>query len=452
MNFHTRLIVLSTGVTLASCQMTKKEASVHPNFVIILADDLGYGDLSCYGHPTIKTPCLDQMAREGIRLTSFYVSSSVCTPSRASLLTGRYPLRVGLPDVLLPESESGIPEEEITIGEALKHVGYETMYIGKWHLGDQEKYHPLNHGFDDYYGILYSNDMMPPWVETDKPLSLMHGTREIEHPVIQQTLTERYTEWGKAFIEDKKDAPFLLYLSYAMPHVPIFASDRFLDTSRAGLYGDVIETIDWSVGEILKKIKELGLDDHTLVVFLSDNGPWQNMPDRMFSNDTIKPWHCGSAGHLRGSKGNTCEGGVRVPAIFRWPGVIPGGQVSADLVTAMDLFPTILNAAGTDVPAERKTDGHDVMAFLQGKEVSPTDEYIYYMRSDLEGIRKGKWKYRNVPSASVAGRAVELFDLETDPGEKFNLAGCFPEKAEELKDRMEEQDEKLRREVTLHSD
>ncbi len=444
MNFATYCALASAGFLVVSCKVKKEMEAVPPNFIILLADDLGYGDLGCFGHPTIQTPCLDRMASEGIRLTSFYVSSSVCTPSRASLLTGRYPLRVGLPNVLMPDSELGLPGFELTLGEALKQAGYQTMYIGKWHLGDQEKFNPVYNGFDDYFGILYSNDMMPPWVETEKPLSLMHGTKVFEYPVMQQTLTERYTGWGLEFIEKQKENPFLLFLSYAMPHVPIFASERFSGASRAGLYGDVIETIDWSAGEIMRKLDELGLEGNTMVIFLSDNGPWQNMPERMFGNDTIKPWHCGSAGPLRGSKGNTWEGGIRVPAIFRWPGKIPAGQVSADLVTSMDIYPTILKAAGAMIPDDREIDGNDLMPFLQGKELSPTSEYLYYMRWNLEGIRLGNWKFRNGAAAPGSDPAEELYDLETDPGEKFNVAGYFPEKAKELKTRMNELDGRLR--------
>jgi len=433
-------------IFILSCQPGKQQENRPPNVIVLLADDMGYGDLGCYGHPTIRTPNLDRMAAEGIRLTSFYMGASICTPSRAALLTGRYPLRTGLPNVLLPESNHGLPVDEITLGEALKEAGYRTMYIGKWHLGDREQYHPLRHGFDDYYGLLYSNDMMPPWVDTQKPLALFHGYEEMEYPVQQQTLTERYTTWGMDFIRQHKDGPFLLYLAYSMPHVPIFASERFTGTSRAGLYGDVVETIDWSVGQLLAQLRELGIDDRTLVVFTSDNGPWQNMPQRMFSNDTIQPWHCGSSGPLRGSKGDTYEGGSRVPAIFRWPGTIPGGQVSADMATAMDLFPTLLNAAGAPLPEDRVLDGHDMLPFLQGEAPSPTGTYLYYLRWELQGIRVGSWKYRMVPSAS--GQASEeLYELESDPGEQFNRIGEQPTKAAELKAHMIQEDEKLRRSI-----
>ncbi len=444
-------LLISGCLIVLACKPKESEKMNHtlrnPNIVILLADDMGYGDLSSYGNPIIHTPQLDKMAAEGIRLTSFYVGSSVCTPSRAALITGRYPLRAGLPNVLMPESPIGLRESEITMGEALKNAGYQTMYVGKWHLGDQEKYNPVNNGFDDYYGLLYSNDMMPPWVKTKKPLSLMHSKQVIEYPVEQTTLTERYTEWGKDFIDNNRDKPFLLFLSYSMPHVPVFASEKFAGKSRGGVYGDVIETIDWSVGEILQKLKDLQLDENTMVIFLSDNGPWQKMPERMFSNDTIKPWHCGSTGPLRGSKGDTYEGGVRVPAIIRWPQKIPAGKVSSDLVTAMDLFPTILNAAGAEMPRDTKLDGNDITAFLQGKESSPTKEYIYYMGWDLEGIRVNNWKYRNTAGTDKSGRLEELYDLNTDPGEKFNVAQYFPEKLNELKERMQLEDKKLQSEI-----
>jgi arylsulfatase A len=344
---------------------------------------------------------------------------------------------------LMPESPIGLRQSEVTIGEALKTAGYATSYIGKWHLGDQEKHNPIHHGFDDYYGLLYSNDMMPPWVDTKKPLALMHGAKVIEHPVDQPTLTERYTEWGKQFIQKNKDRPFLLYLAYAMPHVPIFVSEKFKGKSHGGLYGDVIETIDWGVGEILKTLKELKLDQNTMVIFLSDNGPWQNMPDRMFGSDTIKPWHCGSAGPLRGSKNNTYEGGLRVPAIIRWPAIVKGGTVSDAIVTAMDLYPTILKAAGANLPGA-KLDGHDLTGFLQGRSPSPTTQFLYYMRWDLEGIRVGSWKYR---SAALKGAEEELYNLENDPGEKFNVAKFFPEKLAELKSIMQKEDEKFQREI-----
>lgn len=405
-----------------------------PNFIILFADDMGYGDLGCYGHPTIRTPGIDKMAQEGIRLTSFYVASSVCTPSRAGLLTGRYPQRVGLPNVLMPNAENGLPADEVTIAEGLKEKGYKTMAIGKWHLGDKEKYNPIYHGFDDYYGILYSNDMMPPWVQTEKPLALMHGTEQTEYPVDQAKLTERYTEWGIGFIKDNKDQPFFLYLAYAMPHVPIFASAEFRGTSKGGLYGDVVETIDWSVGKILDQLDSLGLSENTMVVFASDNGPWQHMPDRMFREDIIKPWYAGFNGHLSGYKGNTYEGGIRVPGILRWPGTIPAGQVSADIVTSFDLLPTIFNAAGINLPDDRKIDGNNLMLLLTQQAASPTDTFYYYQGYRKEGVRIGAWKYRNSPFNLHAEKNTdELFNLDIDPAEEFNRADEFPDKVREMK-------------------
>src|SRR5690606_14337094 len=281
--------------------------------------------------------------------------------------------------------------------------------------------------------LLYSNDMMPPWVDTQKPLTLFHGYEPIEYPVTQQTLTERYTTWGMDFIRQHKDKPFLLYLAYSMPHVPIFASEKFEGTSRGGTYGDVIETIDWSVGQLLAQLRELGIDEQTLVVFTSDNGPWQNMPERMFSNDTIQPWHCGSAGLLRGSKGDTYEGGSRVPALLRWPGTIPPGQVSADLVTAMDLFPTFARAAGARLPYDRELDGNDLLPFLRSETPSPTKAFLYYLRWELQGVRVGNWKYRVAQSDGTQDHSVEeeLYDLEIDPSEKFNRIEALPEKARE---------------------
>ncbi|HLV00884.1 MAG TPA: sulfatase-like hydrolase/transferase, partial [Acidobacteriota bacterium] len=324
-----------------------------PNVVLFLVDDLGYGDLSSYGHPTIKTPNIDGIGERGIRLTSYYAAAPSCSPSRAALLTGRYPLRVGLPRVLGPETTLGIPAAELTLAEALKEKGYRTAAIGKWHVGHAKpEFLPTGQGFDSYFGLLYSNDMIRPWVNTDRPLELWRNDRPIEHPVDQTQLTVRYTEEAQKFIRSSEGNPFFLYLPYSMVHVPIHAAPQFRDKSRAGPYGDVVEAIDWSVGQVLKTLHEVGVVDNTLVVFTSDNGPWQNMPDRMFQGNVIKPWHAGSAGPLRGYKATTYEGGVRVPAIIQWPSRIEGGRASADIVTAMDLYVTILKAAGAAVPSD----------------------------------------------------------------------------------------------------
>jgi len=275
-----------------------------PNFVLVFADDLGYGDLSCYGHPTIRTPNLDRMAAEGIRLTSFYAAASVCSPSRAGLLTGRYPVRCGQPGNLGPASTGGLRLSELLLPAALKPLGYTTMAIGKWHLGHTPDYVPTARGFDSFFGLPYSNDMIPPFVKTDKPLHLFRDTESIEEPVDQDTLTERYVDEAVKFIRRSKGGPFFLYLPHSMPHLPVSTSERFRGKSRAGLYGDVIETIDWGMGRILETLKQERLERSTMVIFTSDNGPWLDLPDRMLQEGNER-WHAGSKGLLRGHKGNT---------------------------------------------------------------------------------------------------------------------------------------------------
>lgn len=411
-----------------------------PNVVLIFADDLGYGDLGSYGHPTIRTPNLDRMAAEGIRLTSFYSAASSCTPARAGLLTGRYPQRMGLGRVLGPGSGNGLAPREITIARALKERGYRTAAIGKWHLGHaREEFLPTSHGFEEYFGLLYSNDMMPPWVSTDRPLSLYRGKEAVEHPVDQTTLTLRYTQEAVRFIRAHAREPFFLYLADNMPHVPIYTAERFQGRSLAGRYGDVIETIDWSVGEILKTLREEGLEERTLVIFTSDNGPWLNMPDRMYQDNVIppheliKPWHAGSPGPLRGAKGTSYEGGFRVPCIIRWPGRIPAGQVSAEVATALDLFVTILDAAGVEPPSDRPIDGNNLLPFLEGREPSPTEEFLYFQGDRAEAVRAGPWKFR-----LEAGGEPELYHLNLDPTESYNRAGEEPDVVKRLEGRLDD--------------
>jgi uncharacterized sulfatase len=411
----------ATGAALA-----QQRAGRLPNFVLLFADDMGYGDLACYGHPTLRTPNLDGMAEQGVRFTSFYAAAPFCTPSRAGLLTGRYPVRAGQPNNLGPDSKGGLPLSEQTLAEVLKKRGYRTAAIGKWHLGhDPRDYLPTSRGFDQYLGLLYSNDMIRPWVKTSKPLELYRDARPIEHPVDQSTLTERYTEEAVRFIRSAGQRPFFLYLPYAMPHLPISASARFRGRSRAGLYGDVIETLDWSAGEILKTLREQGVDENTMVVFTTDNGPWLNLPDRMLQQGN-EPWHAGTKNLLRGSKGGTYEGGIRVPCIVRWPGVIPARRVNADIACTLDLFMTIAKAAGAPLVEDRVYDGLDLLPLMQGKAKPPRETFYYFRGRFLEAVREGSWKCRFARDARDDLKpadpiTAELFDLDVDPAEQFNL-------------------------------
>jgi arylsulfatase A-like enzyme len=421
------------GMCAASLSVRAGAAmDTRPNFIVIFTDDLGYGDLGCYGNPTIRTPHLDQMVRDGIRMTSFYAAAAVCSPSRAALLTGRYPVRCGMPGNTGPTSDAHLPTEEITLAQALKVEGYRTMAIGKWHLGHQRpELLPTGRGFDAWYGLPYSNDMRKPWVQTDEPLQLFRDTEPIEHPVDQDTLTERYTEEAVRFIEDVGDEPFFLYLAHSMPHLPVHTSDRFRGQSDADLYGDVIETIDWSTGRIREALKNRGIENNTLVIFTSDNGPWLNLPERMLQEGN-EWWHAGSPGPLRGAKGTTYEGGFRVPMIACWPGEISAGIESRDVTSTLDFFPTLVAAAGGEPPAGRTMDGHDIMPMLKGERNVPHDFFYYFLGSALQGIRHGPWKYRK----ENAEAAAELYHLGRDPGERYNIAERELEIAASLAERM----------------
>lgn len=405
-----------------------------PNVIIIFADDMGYGDIGCYGHPVIKTPHLDKMALEGVRLTSFYVGAPVCSPSRAALLTGRYPVRCGMPGNTGPGSDKHLPESEITIANMLKDKGYRTMAIGKWHLGHQRpELFPMGRGFDAWYGLPYSNDMRKPFVQTDVPLNLYRDEEPIEHPIDQTTLTERFTEEAIKFIEASEDKPFFLYLAHSMPHLPVSTSEKFVGKSDGGLYGDVIETIDWGVGRIRETLEAKGIAENTLLVFTSDNGPWLDLPDRML-NENVERWHGGSPGPLRGAKGTTYEGGMRVPMIACWPGKIPAGTRNAHVASTMDLMPTIAGITGATLPTDRTLDGSDILPLLSGKAESP-HEYFYYFRGDkLQAVRQGVWKLRK----ETAAAETQLFHLENDPRELYNVAEDHPEIVEKLMERMRE--------------
>lgn len=425
---RSELITAAAGFPLAAQNRGPRK----PNFIVLFADDMGYGDLGCYGHPNIRTPHLDRMANEGVRFTSGYAAASVCTPSRVGLLTGRYAKRAGLPNNLGPDSTGGLPLSEITLAQHLKGAGYRTMAIGKWHVGHKPmEYLPRQRGFDEYLGLLYSNDMIPPWVKTEQPLELWRNNEAVERVGDQSRLTERYGQEAVRFIRESGRKPFFLYLPFAMPHLPVSAPPERRGRSRAGLYGDTIETMDWAVGEILGEVKKQGLDRDTLVLFASDNGPWHNLPPRMLAGG-VEPWDTGSKSLFRGAKGTTWEGGHRVPFLARWTGRIPGGRVSSEMVSTLDYFPTLSAAAGAVLPAGRVYDGHNLLPLLEGKtEISPRVDYLYYLGAQLEGVREGPWKYRQTGDGPG-----ELFHLERDPSEEYNVAAREPEVARRLAGRL----------------
>lgn len=403
-----------------------------PNIVILFADDLGYGDLGCYGHPTIRTPHLDQMAAEGAKLTQFY-AWCYCSPSRAALLTGRLPIRMGMNRVLGPKSTGGIPEAELTIAEALRDRGYATLCVGKWHLGHLAQYLPTRHGFDHYFGIPYSNDMDRANLG-EPPIPLMHDEVVIEQPAVQETLTARYTEEAVRFIrkwasEEIAVKPFFLYLAYTFPHVPLHASAAFRGKSPRGLYGDVVEEIDASVGRILQTLRDSGQASSTLVVFTSDNGPWLTQGE-----------NGGSAGLFREGKSTTWEGGLRVPCLAWWPGTIPPGTVVQDLASVLDLFATCLDAANVPLPPDIVLDGGSLVPRLRATGPGPRHELSYYLDDQLTAFRQGPWKLHTKVRESLSSRgelrelaSPLLFHLETDPSERFDLAAQRPEIVERLR-------------------
>jgi arylsulfatase A-like enzyme len=419
-------LVLTTAAVPARAVSAAAPAPASPNIIVLFADDLGYGDLACYGHPTIRTPELDRMAAEGMRFTQFYSGAPVCTPSRAALLTGRLPVRSGLTKVLFPTSQGGLPDHELTLAEALQSRGYATCCVGKWHLGHHRRFLPTRHGFDHYFGIPYSNDMDVA-KRGDPPIPLMRDERIIEQPAEQETLTLRYTAEVLRFIRDHRDGaaqghPFFLYLPYTFPHVPLHTSKAFRGKSPRGLYGDVVEEIDWSVGQILKTLRDEDLAGSTLVFFSSDNGPW-----------LIKREEGGSAGSLREGKGSTWEGGLREPCIAWWPGRIPAGRVARDLAATMDLFATCLELAGVEPPNDRPMDGVSLRTVLLGTGSGLRTHVFYYREATLMAVRKGPWKlhFKTINPSSGQDNVEPhdpplLFHLGHDPAERQNIAAAHP--------------------------
>lgn len=412
-----------------------------PNIVILFADDLGYGDLGCYGHPSIRTPHLDRMAAEGMRFTDFYSAGEVCTPSRAALLTGRLPIRSGMCHdrfrVLRTNATGGLPAEEITLAQTLKTKGYATACIGKWHLGNwmnNPAHHPRRHGFDFYFGLPHSNDMNPnPGNPRGAPsrldqdpawwnAPLFRNEDLIERPADQTTLTRRYTDEALKFIREHKSGPFFLYFPHTFPHVPLFRSGKFQGQSARGLYGDVVEELDSSVGEILAALRRENLTENTFVFFTSDNGPW-----------LTQGLAGGSAGPLKDGKGSTWEGGMREPGIAWWPGKIKAGSVNHGLSGTMDLFVTCLNLAGAPVPADRPIDGVDMAPLLFGKGPGLRDVFFYYRGTQLYGVRKGAFKAHFYTRTGYGSAPAEehnppaLFNLAHDPGERFDVADKHPD-------------------------
>ena len=446
----------------------KDSGSRPPNVVIINADDLGYGDLGCYGGSVIKTPHIDSLAASGVRFTDFHACDSVCTPSRAGLLTGRYPVRMGLDtplqsenmsfkdsailqfgytmgkagiiDVATDGEASGLDQNEITIAEALKKAGYRTGMVGKWHLGDYAEnpaHHPFRHGFDTYFGVPHSNDMTP--------FPLFDGEQQLEAQIEDQSkLTGLYTREALRFLESTGDNPFFLYFAHTFPHRPLFASDRFRNKSEGGRFGDTVEEIDWSVGEILSALQQHGLAENTLLIFTSDNGPWYQ----------------GSPGTFRGRKGQSYEGGHRVPFLASWPAVVKPGSTCDAAASNIDLFPTILTIADIPIPTDRIIDGRSILHLLTGEErQTPHEAFYYYHHGILEGIRMGKWKYiRSINhytwpapvnktlgflSVFTTGPLPLLFNLENDHGESYNVIDKYPEVGQRLLGQLEQWEQEI---------
>jgi arylsulfatase A len=444
-----RIIIVCLGVisSLSPALAAQEKTKRPPNIVLIYVDDMGYADLGCFGAKKIKTPNLDRMAKQGTRFTSFYVAQAVCSASRAALMTGKYSNRTGVLGALGPASKNGLAKNHATIAEMLKTLGYATSIIGKWHLGHLPEFLPTKRGFDEYYGLPYSNDMWPKHPTAMFPdLPLIEGDKVIATNPDQSKLTTDYTERAVRFIQKNKDRPFFLYLPHTMPHVPLFVSERFKGKSEQGLYGDVIMELDWSVGQILETLRQLGLDDNTLVLFASDNGPWLS-----YGN------HGGSAGLLREGKGTTWEGGVRVPFIARWPGKVPADKTQPEPAMTIDILPTIARLTGAKLPAG-KIDGKDItpLLFDEPGAKSPHEAYYFYWNNELRAVRSGPWKlyfphtYQTLVGSQPGSDGkpglykkamvgLELYNLDDDVSERTDVSNRQPDvvrRLQVLADRM----------------
>lgn len=430
-------------------------AQQRPNVIIIFADDLGYGDLGCFGHPTIQTPNIDGIAQNGAKLTNFYVGANVCSPSRAALLTGRYPVRSGMTGdrfhVMFPFSNTGLPQDEVTLPEVLKTAGYATGMVGKWHMGNKQGYLPTDNGFDYYHGIPYSNDMgyeddrAHPYKKMFPPLPMIEGNKVISENVDQAHLTQEYTDKCIEFMSANKSKPFFLYYASNFPHVPLYASEKFKGKSKRGLYGDVVEELDWSVGQIMNYLKANNLEKNTLVIFTSDNGPW-----------TTQGVEGGSAGLLREGKASCWDGGMRVPAVVQWPGVIKPNQVIAATASTMDLYTTIIDLAKAKIPTDRIVDGKNMMPLLTNKVDDLGEAIFFYHGPNLYAVRKGPWKMHVqsvVPYKDITVYITPaLFNLENDPGEQYNLNKEHPEIIKELKEAIAEHKKNVDKKAYIFDD
>ena len=391
-----------------------KTAGTRPNIIVILADDLGWGDVGSNGATLIATPNIDRIGREGIRLTNFYAGANVCTPSRAALLTGRYPIRSGMQHVIHPQSDDGLPQSEVTLPEILRDTGYATAMVGKWHLGHRDEYWPTAHGFDEFFGVPYSNDMTP--------FDLYQHKTVVQSPAEQTELTDRYSSSAVDFIKRNKDGPFFLYYAETFPHLPLFVPDSASSVSEAGLYGDVVEHLDTGVGKILNALDAAGISDNTIVVITSDNGPWFE----------------GDPGSLRDRKGGTHEGSFRVPFLARWPNGIDAGQSSDQMAMNIDFLPTFARLAGAPLPSDRVIDGRDIMPVMAQASTSPHDVLFFFNGNDIAAVRNDRFRlalasyYRTFEVPFERFGIPLLFDLKVDPRERFSYLREHPDIYEQL--------------------